>query len=114
MNPTRGNEINIRMASPRSRNILVVIARVVYQQSRRGVKAGDEPLDYDLRAVLLIAEGHKQRPTAVIISSRTLQSMSKSGGRAGYDGAKRQKGRKARLAVDTPGCLLVLCVTAAD
>lgn len=36
------------------------------------------------------------------------------GQRAGYDGAKRRKGNKVHLAVDTPGHLLALCVTAAD
>src|SRR5262245_3562984 len=45
---------------------------------------------------------------------RTLQSTVESGGRAGYDGAKRRKGNKVHLAVDTLGHLLVLCVTAAS
>jgi transposase len=89
--------------------------QVVYQQSQRWIKAGVfESLVYDLRAVLRIAEGRKERPTAAIIDSRTLQSTPESGGRAGYDGAKRRKGSKVHLAVDTLGHLLALCVTAAD
>jgi transposase len=88
---------------------------VVCQQSQRWIKAGVfESLVHDLRAVLRIAEGRKESPTAAIIDSRTLQSTPESGGRAGYDGAKRRKGSKVHLAVDTLGHLLTLCVTAAD
>jgi transposase len=88
---------------------------VVYQQSQRWIKAGVfESLAYDLRAVLRIAEGRKESPTAAIVDSRTLQSTPESGARAGYDGAKRRKGSKVHLAVDTLGHLLALCVTAAD
>jgi transposase len=89
--------------------------QVVYQQSQRWIKAGVfESLIHDLRAVLRIAEGRKESPTAAIIDSRTLQSTPESGARAGYDGAKRRKGSKVHLAVDTLGHLLALCVTAAD
>jgi transposase len=88
---------------------------VVYQQSRRWTKAGVfESLVHDLRAVLRIADGRQEGPTAAIFDSRTLQSTPESGGRAGYDGAKRRKGNKVHLAVDTLGHLLALCVTAAD
>src|SRR5262245_21043532 len=66
--------------------------QVVYQQSQRWIKAGVfESLAHELRAVLRIADGRKERPTAAIIDSRTLQSTPESGGRAGYDGAKRRK-----------------------
>src|SRR5262245_12453709 len=89
--------------------------QVVYQQSQRWIKAGVfESLAYDLRAVLRMAEGRKESRTAAIVDSRTLQSTPESGGRAGYDGAKRRKGSKVHLAVDTLGHLLALCVTAAD
>jgi transposase len=88
---------------------------VVYQQSRRWTKAGVfESLVHDLRAVLRIADGRQEGPTAAIFDSRTLQSTPESGGRAGYDGAKRRKGNKVHLAVDTLVNLLALCVTAAD
>ena len=83
--------------------------QVIYQQSQRWIKAGVfESLVYDLRAVLRIADGRKESPTAAIIDSRTLQSTPESGGRAGYDGAKRRKGSKVHLAVDTLGHLLAL------
>jgi len=88
---------------------------VVYQQSQRWIKAGVfESLVHDLRAVLRIADGRKEGPTAAILDSRTLQSTPESGSRAGYDGAKRRKGSKVHLAVDTLGHLLAMCVTAAD
>src|SRR5690349_7664211 len=58
--------------------------------------------------------GRNAEPTAVIPDSRTLQSTPESGGRAGYDGAKRKKGSKVHVAVDTLGHLLALKVTAAD
>jgi transposase len=88
---------------------------VVYQQMRRWLKAGlFEAIAHDLRAVLRIAEGRQEMPTAAIFDSRTLQSTVESGSRAGYDGAKRRKGNKVHLAVDTLGHLLALCVTAAD
>jgi transposase len=88
---------------------------VVYQQTQRWIKAKVfESLVHDLRAVLRIAEGRKEQPTAAIFDSRTMQSTVESGYRAGYDGAKRRKGNKVHLAVDTLGHLLALCVTAAD
>jgi transposase len=88
---------------------------VVYQQMRRWLKAGVfEALVHDLRAVLRIADGRQEMPTASIFDSRTMQSTVESGARAGYDGAKRRKGNKVHLAVDTLGHLLALCVTAAN
>jgi transposase len=88
---------------------------VVYQQMRRWLKAGVfEAITHDLRAVLRIAQGRQEMPTAAILDSRTLQSTVESGARAGYDGAKRRKGNKVHLAVDTLGQLLALCVTAAN
>lgn len=88
---------------------------VVYQQSRRWMKAGVfESLVHDLRAVLRIAEGRNENPSGSIIDSRTLQSTPESGSRAGYDGAKKRKGSKVHLAVDTLGHLLALHVTPAN
>jgi len=88
---------------------------VVYQQMQRWIKAQVfEAIANDLRAVLRIAEGRNEQPTAAIFDSRTLQSTPESGARAGYDGAKRRKGNKVHLAVDTLGHLLALHVTSAD
>jgi transposase len=87
----------------------------VYQQARRWVQAGVfEAIVHDLRRLLREVEGRAPEPRAAILDSRTLQSSPESGGRAGYDGAKRRKGSKVHLAVDTLGHLLALLVTPAD
>lgn len=61
-----------------------------------------------------LAAGRAAKPRAAIIDSRTLRSTPESGGRAAYDGAKRKKGSKLHLAVDTLGHLLTLHVTPAN
>jgi transposase len=87
----------------------------VYQQLQRWLKAGVfEAIVHDLRVLLRLAEGRHAQPSAAIFDSRTLQSSVESGERAGYDGAKRRKGSKVHLAVDTLGHLLALHVTAAN
>jgi transposase len=88
---------------------------IVYQQTRRWMAAGCfAAIVHDLRALLRLAAGRASEPTAAILDSRTLQSTPESGGRAGYDGAKRRKGSKTHVAVDTLGHLLALLVTPAD
>ena len=88
---------------------------VVYQQARRWIAAGVfEAMAHDLRALLRVAAGREPEPTAVILDSRTLQSTPMRGDRAGYDGAKRKRGSKIHIAVDTLGHLLALRVTPAD
>jgi transposase len=87
----------------------------VYQQTRRWLKAEVfETIAHDLRMLLRLAAGRDPEPSAAILDSRTLQSTPESGGRAGYDGAKRKRGSKVHLAVDTLGHLLALYVTPAD
>jgi len=88
---------------------------VVYQQTQRWIKAGVfETMAHDLRELLRMVQGRAPDPSAAIIDSRTLQSTPESGHRAGYDGAKRKKGSKIHVAVDTLGHLLALHVTPAD
>jgi transposase len=88
---------------------------VVYGQARRWIAAGVfEAMTQDLRRILRVLSGRGEEPTAAVFDSRTLQSTPGSGGRAGYDGAKRRKGSKTHMAVDTLGHLLALHVTAAD
>jgi len=87
----------------------------VYQQAQRWLSAGCfEQLAEDLRAVLRLAAGRKAEPSAAILDSRTLRATPESGGRAGYDGAKRKRGSKLHMAVDTLGHLLTLHVTPAN
>ena len=88
---------------------------VVYQQTQRWLRAGVfEQIVHDLRMLLRLVEKRHPNPTAAILDSRTLQSTPESGARAGYDGAKRRKGSKVHMAVDTLGHLLALHVTAAN
>lgn len=88
---------------------------VIYQQTQRWIAAGVfEAMVHDLRELLRMVQGRSPDPTAAIIDSRTLQSTPESGHRAGYDGAKRKKGSKIHIAVDTLGHLLSLHVTPAD
>jgi transposase len=87
----------------------------VYQQAQRWLKAGVfEAMVHDLRLLLRLAEGRSEQPSAAIFDSRTLQSSPESGERAAYDGAKRRKGSKMHMAVDTLGHLLTLHVTPAN
>ncbi|MFD0938995.1 transposase, partial [Methylobacterium trifolii] len=87
----------------------------VYQQMQRWL-ASDCFLDVagDLRAVLRMASEREPEPSAVVLDSRTLRSSPESGARAGYDGAKRKRGSKVHLAVDTMGHPVALAVTPAD
>jgi transposase len=87
----------------------------VYQQARRWLKAGAfAAVAQDLRLLLRAIEARAPQPTAAAIDRRTLQSRPARGARAGDDGAKRRKGTKVHLAVDTRGHLLALTVTPAD
>jgi transposase len=88
--------------------------QAVYQQTQRWMASGVfAEMAQDLRELLRMLAGRDPRPTAAILDSRTLQSTPESGHRAGYDGAKRKKGSKVHIAVDTLGHLLALHVTAA-
>ena len=69
---------------------------------------------HDMRALLRQLNAREPVPSAAIVDSRTLHSTCESGGRAGYDGAKKKNGSKLHIAVDTLGHLLALHVTPAD
>jgi transposase len=87
----------------------------VYQQLRRWLDARCfESMVDDLRQLLRTAQGRPAEPSAVLLDSRTLQSTPESGHRAGYDGAKRRKGSKVHVAVDTLGHVLAALVTPAN
>lgn len=88
---------------------------IVYEQTQRWIKAGVfQAMVNDLREVLRLAQERKAQPSAAVFDSRTLQSSPESGARAGYDGAKKRKGSKVHMAVDTLGHLLALHVTPAN
>ena len=84
----------------------------VYQQTQRWIKAGVfEQIAHDLRVLLRGVKDRRAHPSSAILDSRTLRSTPESGARASYDGAKRKKGSKVHIAVDTLGHLLALVVT---
>jgi transposase len=87
----------------------------VYQQAQRWIQAGVfEPITHDLRVIVRFLGERHIEPSAAILDGRTLQSTPESGGRAGFDGAKKKKGSKVHMAEDTLGNLLALKVTAAN
>jgi transposase len=60
-----------------------------------------ESLNARLRAHVRQTQGKRCRPTAAILDSQSVKSDG-HGGAVGYDAAKRIKGRKRHLLVDTP------------
>lgn len=66
-----------------------------------------------LRAHVRVAAGKRCRPTAAILDSQTVRSADHHG-ETGYDAAKKTKGRKRHLLVDTLGLILGIMVTPAN
>ncbi|HWH71561.1 MAG TPA: IS5 family transposase [Candidatus Sulfotelmatobacter sp.] len=66
-----------------------------------------------LRSFVRREAGKRSQPTAAILDSQTVRSANHAGER-GYDAAKKTKGRKRHILVDTLGLLLWVCVTPAD
>jgi len=66
-----------------------------------------------LRTLVRKAEGRDSQPTAAILDSQSVKSAG-HGGDVGYDAAKRIKGRKRHLLVDTLGLVLGVAVTPAS
>lgn len=73
-----------------------------------------ENIVHDLRAILKLAKGKQEQPTAAIFDGLTMQSTPESGERAGYDGHKKRKGSKIHQVVDTLSVSLALRVTPAN
>src|SRR3712207_3963073 len=57
--------------------------------------------------------GREASPTAAIVDTQSVKTT-ESGGPRGWDAAKRLRGRKRHVAVDTDGLLLCILVHAAD
>lgn len=66
-----------------------------------------------LRTLVRNAQGKRSQPTAAVLDSQSVKSAG-HGGPVGYDAAKRIKGRKRHVLVDTLGLLLGVAVTSAS
>jgi putative transposase len=89
--------------------------RTVYSHFRRHWRG--EPLRraHDrLREQVRVAEGRAPEASGAVIDSQSVRAAGSGGPARGYDGAKRLKGRKRHLLVDTLGLVLLACVHAAD
>lgn len=83
-----------------------------YWQAQRWLTLGYfEQLADDLWTLLHLASGRSSKPSAAIFYSQTLHASPESGEQAWFDGAKRRKGSKVQLAVDTLGHLLTVHLT---
>ena len=88
--------------------------RTVYGYMRAFLAAGVwESIRHPFVVMLREGAGRESSPTAAVIDTQSVKT-SESGGPRGWDAAKRLKGRKRHVAVDTDGLLLGVVVHAAD
>jgi putative transposase len=88
--------------------------RTVYGYMRAFLREGVwESIRHQFVVMLREGAGREASPTAAIIDTQSVKTT-KSGGPRGWDAAKRLKGRKRHVAVDTDGLLLGMVVHAAD
>lgn len=88
--------------------------QAVYKAFSRWVSAGVfERMQDRLREQWRTRMGRASTPSAAVIDAQSTRS-SPQGGESGFDAAKKVKGRKRNLVVDTMGLLIAVTVTAAS
>ena len=86
----------------------------VYGHMRAFLRDGvRESIRHHLVVMLREGMGREASPTAAVIDAQSVKTT-ESGGPRGWDAAKRLKGRKRHVAVDTDGLLLGILGHAAD
>ncbi|RZM76096.1 IS5 family transposase [Leptolyngbya iicbica] len=89
--------------------------QTVYTYFRRWKKDGTLLAIHDELYVLSrLVEGRSNSPSELIVDSQSVKTATMIADEVGYDGAKRVKGRKRHLTIDTLGLVLRVLVTAAD
>jgi transposase len=73
-----------------------------------------EKMNDRLRQYVRVIEDHHPHPSASALDSQSVATASMIKQDVGYDAAKKTKGRKRHLLVDTLGLVLTIVVTAAD
>jgi putative transposase len=72
-----------------------------------------ERLNDALREAVRIKMGREATPSAMVIDSQSVRTTRRGGTERGFDFAKKVKGRKRHIAVDTQGLLLGVLVASA-
>lgn len=88
--------------------------KTVYHYFWSWTKQGFWQVIHDiLRDGVRVEAGKRTQPTAGVLDSQTVRAADQAGER-GYDEAKKTKGIKRHILVDTLGMLLAVCVTPAN
>src|SRR3954470_4888248 len=88
--------------------------RTIYGYMRAFLRDGVwESIRHHIVVMLREGAGREPSPTSAILDTQSVKTT-ESGGPRGYDAAKKVKGRKRHVAVDTQGLLLGVLVHAAS